>query len=36
MVSLKYETENIDDCISLLQGQNLCLTITIMKYIIAF
>lgn len=36
MVSLKYETENIDDCISLVSGRNLCTTTTIMKSIIAF
>lgn len=35
MVSLKYETENLNDCISLVTGQNLCLTINIMKAIIA-
>jgi hypothetical protein len=27
MVSLKYETENQNDCISLVNGQNLCYTI---------
>ena len=31
MVSLKYETENPTDCISLITGQDLCLTIQILK-----
>lgn len=31
MVSLKYETENITDCISLVNGENLCLTIRNLK-----
>ena len=31
MVSLKYETENITDCISLVNGENLCITIRNLK-----
>ena len=31
MVSLKYETENSTGCISLVTGENLCLTINILK-----
>jgi ABC-type Mn2+/Zn2+ transport system permease subunit len=31
MVSLKYETENITDCISLVSGENLCITIRNLK-----
>ena len=31
MVSLKYETDNPIDCISLVTGQDLCLTIQILK-----
>lgn len=31
MVSLKYETENITYCISLVNGENLCLTIRNLK-----
>lgn len=34
MVSLKYETENPDDCISLVSGQDLCLTITILQSLV--
>ncbi|NOU61977.1 hypothetical protein [Marinifilum caeruleilacunae] len=34
MVSLKYETENPTDCISLITGQDLCLTIQILKALI--
>lgn len=38
MVSLKYETENIQDCISLVSGENLCVTIRNLKisFIICF
>jgi hypothetical protein len=35
MVSLKYETENIQDCISNVSGTNLCETITNLKIVIA-
>lgn len=31
MVSLKYETENLTDCISLVSGADLCLTINVLK-----
>ena len=31
MVSLKYETENVNDCVSLVNGQNLCNTILYLK-----
>jgi ABC-type Mn2+/Zn2+ transport system permease subunit len=31
MVSLKYETENITDCISVVSGENLCITIRNLK-----
>ena len=31
MVSLKYETENITDCVSLVSGENLCETIRNLK-----
>ena len=31
MVSLKYETENLTDCISKVTGTDLCLTITVFK-----
>jgi ABC-type Mn2+/Zn2+ transport system permease subunit len=31
MVSLKYETENMKDCISLVSGENLCITIRNLK-----
>ncbi len=31
MVSLKYETENSTDCISLVTGQDLCLTVNVLK-----
>ena len=34
MVSLKYETENPTDCISLVTGQDLCLTIQVLKVLI--
>ena len=34
MVSLKYETENPTDCISSVTGQDLCLTIQILKALI--
>lgn len=34
MVSLQYETENLNDCISLVSGQNLCLIIKIMGCLI--
>jgi hypothetical protein len=34
MVSLKYETENPGDCISLVSGQDLYLTITILQGLI--
>jgi hypothetical protein len=36
MVSLKYETENIQDCISNVSGVNLCETITNLKIVIVF
>lgn len=35
MVSIKYETENPGDCISLISGDNLCAAITQFKIIIA-
>ncbi len=31
MVSLKYETENMTDCISLVSGENLCIMIRNLK-----
>jgi ABC-type Mn2+/Zn2+ transport system permease subunit len=31
MVSLKYETDDPTDCISLVTGQNLCLTIQLLE-----
>ncbi len=31
MVSLKYETENPEDCISIVSGQDLYLTIDVLK-----
>ena len=31
MVSLKYETENLTDCISLVSGEKLCITIRNLK-----
>ena len=31
MVSLKYETDNPTDCISLVTGQDLCFTIQVLK-----
>lgn len=34
MVSLKYETDNPTDCISLVTGQDLCLTIQVFKGLI--
>jgi ABC-type Mn2+/Zn2+ transport system permease subunit len=34
MVSLKYETENPTDCVSLVTGQDLCLTIQVLKALI--
>ena len=34
MVSLKYETENPTDCISFVTGQDLCLTIQVLKSLI--
>lgn len=34
MVSQKYETENSTDCISLVSGQDLCLTIQVFKALI--
>ena len=34
MVSLKYETKNPGDCISLVSGLDLCLTITILQGLI--
>ena len=34
MASLKYETENVNDCISLTSGQNLCRTIKIIEGLI--
>ena len=36
MVSLKYETENVKDCISNVSGQNLCKVIRDLKIIFAF
>lgn len=36
MASLKYETENSGDCISLISGQNLCLAITTLKCLVVF
>ena len=36
MVSLKYETENPGDCISLTSGINLCRTLNILKFISGF
>lgn len=36
MVSLKYETKISDDCISLISGEDLCLTIQIMKTLTIF
>lgn len=36
MVSLKYETVNPGDCISLVSGENLCRPLNIMKAIIIF
>lgn len=34
MVSLKYETENPTDCISLVTGQDLCMTVQILKTLV--
>lgn len=34
MVSLKYETNSPNDCISLVTGQDLCLTIQVLKGLI--
>jgi ABC-type Mn2+/Zn2+ transport system permease subunit len=34
MVSLKYETENPTDCISLVTGQDLCITVQILKTLV--
>jgi ABC-type Mn2+/Zn2+ transport system permease subunit len=34
MVSLKYETKNPTDCVSLVTGQDLCLTIQVLKTLI--
>ena len=34
-VSLKYETENINDCISTVSGENLCETIRNLKILVA-
>ncbi len=34
MVSLKYETNNQIDCVSLVTGQDLCLTIQVLKGLI--
>ncbi len=34
MVSIKYETENPNDCISLLSGQDLCFTINVLEGLI--
>ncbi len=31
MVSLKYETEGVNDCISMTTGYDLCLTLNILK-----
>ena len=36
MVSLKYETENFQDCVSNVSGINLCKTITNLKIVIVF
>jgi hypothetical protein len=36
MVSLKYETENIQDCISNVSGENLCNTIRNLKIMFVF
>ena len=36
MVSLKYETDNIDDCISQVNGQDLCLTVNILTGLTIF
>ena len=36
MVSMKYETENPEDCISLVTGADLCQTIIILKILIGF
>ncbi|OOV16598.1 hypothetical protein BXU10_20830 [Flavobacterium sp. LM4] len=36
MVSLKYETENIQDCVSNVSGKNLCDTIRNLKIIFVF
>ncbi len=36
MVSLKYETNNPNECISLVTGQDLCKTVMTMKIIIGF
>ncbi|SFB09507.1 hypothetical protein SAMN05660845_1566 [Flavobacterium swingsii] len=36
MVSLKYETENINDCVSNVNGINLCDTIRNLKIIFVF
>ena len=35
MVSLKYETENMNDCISLITGDNLCKEIKVFKILSA-
>lgn len=34
MVSLKYETENPTDCISLVTGQDLCMTVQVLKILV--
>jgi len=36
MVSLKYETENIQDCVSNVSGENLCDTIRNLKIVLVF
>jgi len=36
MVSLKYETENIQDCVSNVSGENLCDTIRNLKIVFVF
>ena len=36
MVSIKYETENIQDCISNVSGENLCNTIRNLKIMFVF
>jgi ethanolamine transporter EutH len=36
MVSLKYETENIQDCVSNVSGENLCDTIRNLKIMFVF